>query len=59
VAAGKVNWVPKAGSLALRFFLEEIGEEGINKVLCIFLDDACYYPLMGTGLLEHVHRMRC
>jgi hypothetical protein len=25
-----VNWVPKAGSLVLRFFLEEIKEEGIK-----------------------------
>ena len=42
----------------MRFFLEEIGEEGINKVLSIFLDDACYHQLMGAGLFEHVHRMR-
>jgi hypothetical protein len=30
VTSGMVNWVPKAGSLVLRFFLEEIKEEGIK-----------------------------
>ena len=30
VSSGKVHWVPKAGSLVLRFLLEEIKEEGIK-----------------------------
>jgi hypothetical protein len=33
VTSGKLNWVPKAGSLFLRFLLEEIKDEGINKDL--------------------------
>ena len=30
VTSGTVNWVPKAGSLVMRFFLEEMNEEGIK-----------------------------
>ncbi len=30
VSSGKVHWVPKAGSLVVRFLLEEIKEEGIK-----------------------------
>jgi hypothetical protein len=31
VTSGKVNWVPKGGSLFVRFFLDEMKEESVNK----------------------------
>ena len=33
VTSGRVHWVPKAGSLLMRFLLEEINGEGLNKDL--------------------------
>lgn len=52
VTNAKVHWVPRAGSLVMRFFLEEINDEGINKDLAEIISG------VRTRLLEYFYSRR-